>query len=146
MAQVLFERLLAAGADADARNRAGLSALLLLLGAHAEAGATADEDALLPLLELLLAHGAELGVQERQRGFGPLHLAALHGLGRCVQRLLLAGADAGQRDGLNRTAQDIALMRGFVDIAQAFAPPQPAPSIARFLRGRCSSSPPSSSS
>ena len=133
-AQALFERLLAAGADADARNRTGLSALLLLLGAHAEAGATCDEDALLPLLDLLLAHGAELSVQEQQRGFGPLHLAALHGLGRCVQRLLTAGADARQRDGLNRTPHDVALMRGFVDIAQSFGPAQPAPSIARFLR------------
>ena len=42
--------------------------------------------------------------------------------------------DPGQRDGLNRTAHDIALMRGFVDIAQAFGPTQPAPSLARFLR------------
>lgn len=133
-AQVVFERLLAAGADADARNRAGLSALLLLLGANAEAGATCDEDALVPLLDLLLAHGAELQVQEQQRGFGPLHLSALHGLGRCVQRLLAAGADPCLRDGLNRTPHDIALMRGFIDIAQAFGPAQPAPSIARFLR------------
>ena len=133
-AQALFERLLAAGADADARNRAGLSALLLLLGARAEAGATCDEEALLALLELLIAHGAALSVQEQQRGFGPLHLAALHGLGRVVQRLLAAGADPGLRDQLNRTPHDIALMRGFVDIAQAFGPAQPAPSIARFLR------------
>jgi len=134
VAQPLFERLLAAGADADARNRAGLSALLLLLGARADAGAACDEDALLPLLELLLAHGAALDVQEQQRGFGPLHLAALHGLGRVVQRLLAAGADPGLRDLLNRTPQDIAVMRGFVDIAQSFGPAQPAPSLARFLR------------
>ena len=134
VAQPLFERLLAAGADADARNRAGLSALLLLLGARAEAGATCDEEALLPLLELLLAHGASLAVQEQQRGFGPLHLAALHGLGRALARLLAAGADPAARDQLNRTPQDIALMRGFVDIAQAFGPAQPAPSLARFLR------------
>ena len=134
VAQALFTSLLGAGADTGARNRAGCSALLLLLGARADANASCDEEALVPLLELLLGAGAVLSVQEAQRGFGPLHLAAMHGLGRVVQRLLAAGADAGQRDVLNRTPHDIALMRGFVDIAQMFGPTQPAPSLARFLK------------
>ena len=73
------------------------------------------------------------------RGFGPLHLAALHGLMRVVQKLLRAGADPSQRDTLNRTPREIAVMRGFVDIAAELAP-SPAGggdvSMARFLRDR----------
>ena len=54
-----------------------------------------------------------------------------------VQWLLRAGADPDLRDTLNRTPREIAVMRGFVDIAAEFAP-TPAPggnvSMARFLR------------
>jgi hypothetical protein len=51
-----------------------------------------------------------------------------------LRALLAAGADPDARDSINRRPQEIALMRGFVDIAAEFKPPQPAPSIARFLR------------
>jgi ankyrin repeat protein len=58
---------------------------------------------------------------------------------RVVQKLLRAGADPGQRDTLNRTPREIAVMRGFVDIAAELAP-TPASgsdvSMARFLRDR----------
>ena len=72
----------------------------------------------------------------RTLSLSPLHLAALHGLLGVVQWLLRAGADADLRDGLNRTAREIAVMRGFVDIAAELAP-QPRTgdvSMARFLR------------
>ena len=88
---------------------------------------------ILAQLDVLLRHGVDLAARER-RGFGPLHLAALHGLGRAVRRLLAAGADADLRDALNRRPAEIALMRGFVDIATEFAPADQAPSLARFLR------------
>ncbi|RDZ26349.1 ankyrin repeat domain-containing protein [Lysobacter silvisoli] len=130
----LFDTLLLAGVDAD-RPAAGATPLLLLLGARAEPGTAADEDVLIAGLDLLLDHDAALDAQD-PRGFGPLHLAALHGLLRVVQRLLRAGADPDQRDSLNRTPREIAVMRGFVDIAAEFAPPAPGNgvSMARFLR------------
>ncbi|ALN88283.1 ankyrin repeat domain-containing protein [Lysobacter capsici] len=135
----LFDTLLLAGVDAD-QSAAGATPLLLLLGARAEPGTAADEDVLIAGLELLLDHEASLDVQD-PRGFGPLHLAALHGLLRVVQRLLRNGANPDLRDALNRTPREIAVMRGFVDIAAEFAPSTPSGnagngvSMARFLRG-----------
>ncbi len=134
----LLDTLLLAGAEPDLA-AAGSTPLLLVLGARAEPGSAADEDVLIAGLDQLLDHDARLDVQD-PRGFGPLHLAALHGLMRVVQKLLRAGADPGQRDTLNRTPREIAVMRGFVDIAAELAP-TPAPpgsdvSMARFLRER----------
>ena len=135
----LLDTLLLAGADAD-QQAAGATPLLLLLGARAEPGSAADEDVLLAGLDQLLDHDARLDAQD-PRGFGPLHLAALHGLMRMVQKLLRAGADPAQRDTLNRTPREIAVMRGFVDIAAELAPTVTAPgqdvsSMARLLRDR----------
>ncbi|MFC3550658.1 ankyrin repeat domain-containing protein [Lysobacter cavernae] len=130
----LFDTLLLAGVDAD-RSAADVTPLLLLLGARAEPGTAADEDVLIAGLDLLRDHDAALDAQD-PRGFGPLHLAALHGLLRVVQWLLRAGADPDLRDSLNRTPREIAVMRGFIDIAAEFAPPAPGNgvSMARFLR------------
>lgn len=130
----LFDTLLLAGVDAD-QPAAGATPLLLLLGARAEPGSAADEDVLIAGLQLLVDHEASLDAKD-PRGFGPLHLAALHGLLRVVQFLLRAGADPDLRDSLNRTPREIAVMRGFIDIAAEFAPPTPGQnvSMARFLR------------
>lgn len=130
----LFDTLLLAGVDAD-QPAAGATPLLLLLGARAEPGSAADEDVLIAGLQLLIDHEASLDAKD-PRGFGPLHLAALHGLLRVVQFLLRAGADPDLRDSLNRTPREIAVMRGFIDIAAEFAPPAPGQnmSMARFLR------------
>jgi uncharacterized protein len=51
---------------------------------------------------------------------------------------LRAGADPDLRDALNRSPREIAVMRGFVDVAAEFAPaaPEGGPSMARFLRER----------
>jgi ankyrin repeat protein len=134
----LLDTLLLAGAEADLP-AAGATPLLLLLGARAEPGSAADEDVLMAGIDQLLDHDARLDAQD-PRGFGPLHLAALHGLMRMVLKLLRAGADPSQRDSLNRTPREIAVMRGFVDIAAELAPVPVAPgqdvSMARFLRDR----------
>jgi ankyrin repeat protein len=128
----LLDTLLLAGAEADAP--AGhVSPLLLLLGARAEPGTACDEDVLLTGIERLLDEDVALDTQD-PRGFGPLHLAALHGLLRVSQRLLRAGCDPELRDTLNRTPREIAIMRGFVDVAAEFAPPSAGVSMARFLR------------
>ncbi len=130
----LLDSLLLAGAEADRAAAGGVTPLLLLLGARAEPGTGSDEAVVLAAVERLLEHGASLESRD-PRGFGPLHLAALHGLPMLVQRLLRAGADPDARDGLNRTPREIAVMRGFIDIAGEFEPRQPGvSSMARFLR------------
>lgn len=130
----LLDTLLLAGAEPDPPAGGGVTPLLLLLGARAEPGTACDEDVVLAGLERLLDEDVALQAQD-PRGFGPLHLAALHGLLKVVQRLLRAGADPDLRDALNRSAREIAVMRGFVDVAAEFAPATPGNvSMARFLR------------
>ncbi|RNF82357.1 ankyrin repeat domain-containing protein [Montanilutibacter psychrotolerans] len=134
----LLDTLLLSGGEADIDTAAaGATPLLLLVGARAEPGSPADEDVLVSGLELLLDHDARLDAQD-PRGFGPLHLAALHGLSRVVQWLLRAGANPDLRDTLNRSPREIAVMRGFVDIAAELSPASPGHdvSMARFLRER----------
>jgi ankyrin repeat protein len=115
----LFDALLLADADAEATSASEQTPTLLLLGARAEAGASVDEDVLLAALDRLLSEGVSLG-QVEHRGLTVLHLAALHGLGRIVERLLREGAHPAARDRLGRTPHDLALIRGFVDIAALF--------------------------
>src|SRR3546814_13250879 len=74
-------------------------------------------------LDHLLDEEVSLDAQD-PRGFGPLHLAALHGQLRMTQRLLRAGCAPDLRDALNRTPREIAVIRGSVDVAAAFAPLQ----------------------
>jgi ankyrin repeat protein len=128
----LLDTLLLAGADADAP-AGNATPLLLLLGARAEPGTACDEDVVLTGVERLLDEDVSLDAQD-PRGFGPLHLAALHGLLRATQRLLRAGCDPDLRDTLNRTPREIAVMRGFVDVAGEFTPATAGVSMARFLR------------
>lgn len=129
----LFDTLLLSGAEADQVAAGSVTPLLLLLGARAEPGTACDEDVVLAGVERLLDEDVTLEQQD-PRGFGPLHLAALHGLLRVVQRLIRAGADPDLRDGLNRTPREVAVMRGFVDVASEFSPAVPGASMARFLR------------
>ena len=129
----LLDTLLLAGAEPD--TAAGeVTPLLLLLGARAEPGTACDEQVVMAGVERLLDEDVSLDVRD-PRGFGPLHLAALHGLPLLVQRLLRAGADPEARDTLNRTPREIAVMRGFIDVAAEFQPRVPGvSSMARFLR------------
>ncbi len=131
----LFDALLLAGAESDLA--AGqVTPLLLLLGARAQPGSRCEESVVLAGVERLIEEGVSLDAVD-PRGFGVLHLAALHGQLALVRRLLRAGADPARRDTLNRTPRDIAVMRGFVDVAAELAPqaaPDVAPSMARFLR------------
>lgn len=133
----LFDTLLLAGAEVDAPAAGGVTPLLLLLGARAEPGTACDEEVVQAVLNQLLDEGATLDVQD-PRGFGPLHLAGLHGLLQLARSLLRAGADPGLRDAINRTPQEIAVMRGFVDVAAELAPAHEGAnvSMARFLRDR----------
>ncbi|WP_242101847.1 ankyrin repeat domain-containing protein [Lysobacter sp. M2-1] len=129
----LLDTLLLAGGEPDAPAAGNVTPLLLLLGARAEPGTACDEEVVLAGLERLLDEEVSLDARD-PRGFGPLHLSALHGLLRVTQLLLRAGADPDQRDALNRIPREIAVMRGFVDVAAEFEPGQPGVSMARFLR------------
>ncbi|WP_133000281.1 ankyrin repeat domain-containing protein [Luteimonas arsenica] len=131
----LFDTLLLAGAEPDAAAAGGVTPLLLLLGARAEPGTACDEDVVLAAVDRLLDEDTRLDAQD-PRGFGPLHLAALHGLLRMARHLLRAGCDPDLRDALNRSPREVAVMRGFVDVAAEFAPPPSGVSMARFLRDR----------
>lgn len=132
----LLDALLLAGAEPDQASAGTVTPLLLVLGARAEPGTACDEHVVLAAVDRLLDEEVSLEVRD-PRGFGPLHLAALHGLPLLVQRLLRAGADPEMRDALNRTPRDIAIMRGFVDVAGEFEPAVPGvSSMARFLRDR----------
>ncbi|MGY0633814.1 ankyrin repeat domain-containing protein [Luteimonas sp. A478] len=131
----LFDTLLLAGAQADTGAAGGVTPLLLLLGARAEPGTDCDEAVVGAALSQLLDEEVSLEAQD-PRGFGPLHLAGLHGLLDLARRMLRAGADPDLRDTLNRTPREIAVMRGFIDLAAELAPAnaQPGVSMARFLR------------
>ena len=133
----LLDALLLAGADPQRSATGGATPLLLLLGARAEPGTPSAEDVVLAGVERLFDEDVRLDARD-QRGFGPLHLAGLHGLLRVARALLREGADPDQRDLLNRSPREIALMRGYVDVAAELALPGNAPqapvSMARFLR------------
>ncbi len=112
----LLALLLDAGAAVDATNAVGQTALLLLLGARAEVGTSADQRQLLTLLPLLLKRRANLDVQD-QRGVGALHACAMHGLLLPARALLAAGADPERQDILERTPRVIAHLLGYIDVA-----------------------------
>jgi ankyrin repeat protein len=119
-AQRIIELLLKHGADVNSTNAAGQTPLLLLLGARAEPGTTADQKHLLVLLRQLLAAGADVNVQD-QRGVGALHACAMHGLLLPARVLLAARADTSRRDVLDRSAREVAHLLGYIDVAAEIA-------------------------
>lgn len=134
-AVTLMDNLLLAGADPNPSEGSAIAPVLMLLGARAEPGTTTDETVILSVLDQFLAEGVSLDVKDA-RGFGPLHIAALHGLMRVIKMLLRAGANPEARDNLNRTPREVALMRGFVDVATELGTGEVAGkvSMASFLR------------
>ena len=130
----MFDMLLYAETAFDSATKSGQTPLHFLLGARAEAGASCDEDVLMAALERLLSEGVDLDTQDH-RGMSALHLAAMHGLSRIVYRLLREGGNRNARDSLGRTPHELALARGFVDVAAEFETLRSSqPSMARFLR------------
>lgn len=115
-ARELFERLLRAGARLDACNRGGQDALLIVLGACAQPGARCDAEHLLYLTEFLLDNGARLDSQD-QRGISALHACALHGLIGCARLLKAHGAPLDLLDGFGRSANDVATLLGYAEVA-----------------------------
>ena len=93
-------RLIAAGADANARDQAGLSAFLLSAG-------NSDLD----LLDLMLANGGDLTGLDRYQRTGMMR-AATCGHAAAVARLARAGVDVDQVNRLGWTALHEAIVVG----------------------------------
>ncbi len=115
-ARLQIQQLLDAGAEIDARNASGQTPLLVLLGARNTPQSPPGTRVLPDLGGVLVHAGASLDVQDT-RGVGVLHAAAMHGLLDTVRWLLRAGAEPRLRDTLGRTAHDVALVLGYVDVA-----------------------------
>jgi hypothetical protein len=124
----LMRALLEAGADVAARDRTGWTALVLV----ASSGQ-------MPLLELLLAAGADANYAGAAEGSAPASLgfwtpltrAAFRGQAAAARRLLEAGADARLTGPSGRTAREIAAEAGHAEVVQVLdewerrAPPLP---------------------
>src|SRR5690606_33720974 len=93
----LLDTLLLAGAEPDAEAAGGAAPPPRLLAGRAEPGTACDEDVVLAAVDRLLDEDTRLDAQD-PRGFGPLHLTALHGLLRLARHLLRAGCDPDLRD------------------------------------------------
>jgi ankyrin repeat protein len=107
----LARLLLQSGADANCPSRNPLRVAPL----HSAVAAAS-----LPLLELLLAHGAEASPAEGS-GATPLHSAAGHGSKEMVARLLAAGADPHRKTTDGKTPADIARQYGHEALSQELA-------------------------
>ena len=133
-ARDLFAVLLRAGARIGTHNQSGQDAVLILLGAHAQPGASCDGEHLAALLKILLAHDAAVDTQD-QRGITPLHACAMHGLLGCARALKAHGARLEQTDLLGRTAGEVAALLGYVDVATELGVERaPIPSVRQTLR------------
>jgi len=115
-ARRLLDLLIRHGANVNATNASGQTPLLLLLGGRAELGAATDQKHLVALLPVFLLARADIDQQD-QRGVGPLHACAMHGLLLPARALLAARADPARRDALDRSARQIAHLLGYVDVA-----------------------------
>jgi hypothetical protein len=119
-----LELLIEHGADVNATNAIGQTPLLLLLGGRADPGNAVDQKHLLALLPLFLLARADLNVQD-QRGVGPLHACAMHGLLLPARTLLAAKADPTRRDVLDRSARQVAQLLGYIDLAAELGSREP---------------------
>ena len=105
----LVRDLLKAGVDPNSRYSDGSTTCLI----QAAAGRNPD------VIAALLEAGADPDLQRPSDGYTALMNAALQGRGEVARMLLDAGADTGIKNKYNQTAQDIAQMKGFDNIATA---------------------------
>ena len=107
--------LLGRGIDVDSRDRYGQTGLML--AAHAGHG---------EVVGTLIAHGANLNITAKF-GLSALMLAVVAGHGDTARRLAAAGADLSLRGSgapgfAAKTAHDLAMERGMVELTAALQP------------------------
>ena len=115
-ARRVLELLIEKGADFNAIDVKGRTALLFLLGARAEPGSASDQQHLQSLLSLFLVGRADVNCQD-ERGVSGLHACAMHGLLIPARALLAARANPEVRDMRGRTPRDVANLLGYLDVA-----------------------------
>ncbi|XP_041641620.1 cyclin-dependent kinase 4 inhibitor C [Cheilinus undulatus] len=98
------EELLRKGAQVNGHNRFGRSALQVMM-----MGST-------PVARLLLTHGANPNVADRDTGHTPLHDAARAGFLDTVRLLVDFRANPQARDNDNRRPRDLANKHGHMDV------------------------------
>ncbi|XP_054635576.1 cyclin-dependent kinase 4 inhibitor B [Dunckerocampus dactyliophorus] len=98
------ERLLRAGADVNAANRLGHTALQAMMMGSSQ------------VARLLLARGANPNVADSRTGTTPLHDAARTGFADTVRLLVCFAADPQARDHTNCRPVDVARTHGHADI------------------------------
>ena len=108
----IARQLVAAGADVNRPSKNAIRVSPL----H-----SAVESGSLPLLNLLLEHGANPDAVEFLQAT-PLHSAAARGSKEMVERLLKAGADSRHKTKDGKTAADLARQYGHEDLAMWIAP------------------------
>jgi hypothetical protein len=101
-----LEPILARGADINARNSEGATALMM-----------AAYNGRLPMVRALIDHGADLNAT-REYGFTPLALAAFRGHTDVVRVLVEQGADLNKATPFGTSAEAWATARSFSEIAQ----------------------------
>jgi ankyrin repeat protein len=101
----LVAALLRAGARHDLCDPTGWSPLIFV----ASSGQ-------IPLLEHLLAAGADVNHRAKDKGWSPLTRAAFRGQSAVVQVLLARGADSGSRTSSGATALDLAKLQGHLEV------------------------------
>lgn len=112
----LLDVLLKAGAHPNQVDQAGLTPLLMLLGAQAKPGTACDPTHLGALLPVLLDAGARHDHAD-PRGVTALHACAMHALLAPARILLARGADRAAVDAFGRRGADVARQLGYTDVA-----------------------------
>jgi serine/threonine protein kinase/ankyrin repeat protein len=107
-------RLLKKGAQVDARDEEGRTALMLISMEYR------PDRIILPMAEALLNGGADLSARDRN-GRTPLMYAVRHKQRATLEFLLRHGADAGAKDNAGATALDLAQQLGFDTIARTLS-------------------------
>ncbi len=110
----VLARLLRKGAQVDARDEEGRTALMLISMEYR------PDRIILPMAEALLTGGADLGARDRN-GRTPLMYAVRHKQRATLEFLLRHGADAGAKDNAGATALDLAQQLGFDTIARTLS-------------------------
>lgn len=98
------ERLIAAGADVNAKDRTGLTPLFVAAGMGKK-----------EVVELLISKGADVNAKG-PHGLTPLHSAAYFGKKEVVESLISGGADVNAKDSKGKTPLDYAKERSLTSI------------------------------